>query len=195
MQKAYSCHFDPSSVWYNGNFGAYGLYSHKENGTAFGFDDLNGEKINMKEIIQVFELDFKDLTAGSFGLLPKDRFFKWNGDKVGKSECGKWHTVEFVATVPSVLYNSSDSSVTKRIDLRYSMLFGIPPSELLAKHDLKPWHELKLQGKGFIRQVAPKITLVFGAILVDTPQGVKLVGEITRTMKLAFDKHIETITQ
>lgn len=125
------------------------------------------------------------MTAGAFGCKPADRFFSLNSFTAKKLD--KWNLVEFNATVPSVLYDSTDCSIT--IDPRYSAVFGIPPHELVVKAG-KSWQKVNLKGKVFIRQVAPKITLVYGAVLAaDHAKCDALIDEILQLMTPAFEAH------
>jgi len=177
-----STYYDPTSPWYNVFYGAYGIRSHKLDGTAWGFN-VDGTP-NIAELLTIPELDYNFLTAGELGCPPEKMCFKMGTTTLGKY--GGWHSVEAKATIPSGLHNVHDAV---KPDLAYYVVFGMPHAKLLeegGKH--QSYEPVAMKGHLFFAEIKPKITLVWGGMTPDTPEGHKLLDQIIGAMKVEYNK-------
>jgi hypothetical protein len=171
-----SCYYDPGSAWYNVFYGAYGIRSYKDQGVAWGFKS-NGDP-DYDEMLKVPELDYNDLTAGALGCPPEKRCFK--GKFLDQNIRNGWAWADVQATIPSGLHDAKEAVKKNAVDLTYYPVFGIPdPAFLAGKSSYEP---VDMRGQMFFKQAAQNITLVWGGMCPNTPEGQELLKTIIDTM-------------
>lgn len=168
-----SSYYDPNSAWYNVFYGAYGIRSYKPDGVAWGYKSPGVPDYD--EILKVPALDYNDLTAGPLGCPPQKRCFK--ATKVTPSKKNGWDFAEVEATIPSGLHHVRDAVDP---DLTYYAVFGVPDDTFLAGRT--SYEPVKMRGQMFFREVAPRITLVWGGMCPDSPAGSELLQTIIGAM-------------
>ena len=171
---ACSSYYVPDSPWYNVFYGAYGIRSHKQDGAAWGYDK-SGKPL-FDEITQIPFIDYNFLTAGELGCPPDKMCFRIDKQAPGKH--GRWDTVDAYATIPSGLHHPRDAVDP---NLEYYMVFGLPDDSLLdgGRQSYEP---VKMHGTMLFRQVQPQVTLVWGGMCPDTPEGNALLAKIIAAM-------------
>jgi len=174
-----SSYYDPGSPWYNVFYGAYGVRSKENDGSWWGYDAAGN--VNFDEMLAVPELDYNVLTAGQLGCPPAKRIFQVLDKRTGTT--GSWNRGEIVAMVPSGLHRPPDAV---NANPTYYSIFGFPDPDLPGN---RPSYEpVKMRGEIFFRKVADissseRITLVWGAMCPDTPDGNALLRKIIDSMK------------
>ena len=175
-----SLYFDPASPWYNVIYGAYGLRSHKRDGSAWGFN-LDGSP-NWDEFFQVSAVDYNFLTAGQFGCPPNQMTFEIHSRTTGIDH--GWFYAQTVATIPSGLH---DFRATLGNPEAY-LLYGIPsPAYLTGGH--QPYEPVAMRGHVFLRQMTfgpYPISLAWGVTCPDTPAGNALRGSIITALAQSY---------
>ncbi len=170
-----SSYFNPYSPWYNVFYGAYGLRSHKPDGTAWGFR-ANG-RVNMEEMLEVPWLDYNFLTAGGLGCPPSRMCFRVEQVKEGKE--GAWHMMEVACVVPSGLHRMKDAVSP---DLGYYAVFGVPEESFLSSQR-ESYEPVKMRGRMYFRPLDERTTLVWGGLCPDTPEGQRLFTTIEQALR------------
>jgi hypothetical protein len=169
-----SSYFDPESPWYNVFYGAYGVRSHKQDGSRWGF--RRDGRPHLDEMLEVPWLDYNFLTAGSLGCPPARMCFR-----VEEATCdreGPWHTAEVCCVIPSGLHRMRDA-VTP--DLTYYAVFGVPEERYLS-NQRESYEPVRMRGKMYFRPVAERMTVVWGGLCPDTPDGQRLFNSILDEM-------------
>ncbi|WP_224363679.1 hypothetical protein [Hyalangium versicolor] len=169
-----SSYFDPNSPWYNVFYGAYGVRSHKRDGSPWGF--RGDGRPNVDEMLEVPWLDYNFLTAGNLGCPPSRMCFQVEDVREGKE--GFWHTAEVACIIPSGLHRMKDA-VTP--DLTYYAVFGVPEEHFLSSQR-ESYEPVRMRGKMYFRPVAERTTLVWGGLCPDTPDGQRLFNSILEGM-------------
>jgi hypothetical protein len=170
-----SNYFNPNSPWYNVFYGAYGIKSYKPDGSAWGFHPDGSA--NFDELIQVPFTDYNFLTAGELGCPPDKMCFEAGPPTLSK--WGQWEMADCTATIPSGLHHLNDAV---KPNLEYYAVFGRPEESFLVG-GRQSYEPVQMHGKMFWRQVAPKITLVWGGMCQATPSGDALLNKIVDAMK------------
>ncbi len=176
-----SSYYVPDRPWYNVFYGAYGVRSREADGSWWGYDAAGN--VQVKEMLEVPELDYNVLTAGQLGCPPEKQIFQVLETKT--STVGAWDRGEVVAMVPSGLHRLKDAILGGANPTYYS-IFGFPDSDLIGS---RPSYEpVKMRGEMFFRRVTEatgndRITLVWGAMCPDTSDGNALLQKIIGAMK------------
>jgi hypothetical protein len=173
-----SNYYVPDGAWYNVFYGTYGILSHKPDGTWWGYD-ADG-KPDFDEMLRVPQLDYNVLTAGQLGCPPEKRSFKILDLKTSK--VGDWDRGDAVAQIPSGLHRWKDSL---RADPLYYTIFGYPDQMLIGNRE--SYEPVTMRGQLFFRRLTEvqggdRITMVFGAMCPDTPEGNALLKKIIDTL-------------
>jgi hypothetical protein len=175
-----SSYFDPESPWYNVFYGAYGVRSHKPDGSPWGFR-RDGQP-HLDEMLEVPWLDYNFLTAGSLGCPPSRMCFRVEEATSGRE--GPWHTAEVSCIIPSGLHRLKDA-VTP--DLTYYAVFGVPEERYLSSQR-ESYEPVRMRGKMYFRPVAERMTLVWGGLCPDTPDGQRLFNSILDEMTPLYQR-------
>ncbi|MFL5344088.1 MAG: hypothetical protein ACJ8AT_04810 [Hyalangium sp.] len=169
-----SSYFDPGSPWYNVFYGAYGVRSHKLDGSPWGF--RSDGRPNLDELLEVPWLDYNFLTAGCLGCPPSRMCFRVEDVKSDKE--GAWHTAEIACIVPSGLHRMKDAVAP---DLTYYAVFGVPEERYLSSQR-ESYEPVRMRGKMYFQPIAERTTLVWGGLCPDTPDGQRLFNSILEAM-------------
>jgi hypothetical protein len=177
-----SYYYDRDSPWYNTFYGAYGIRAHKHDGLPWGFKDPQGRTPDLDEVLKVPECDYNVLTAGELGCPPAKRVFRVL-NKTPPATWKSWFFSEVTAEVPSGLHDLPDAVNANPL---YYIVFGFPDSDLSKK--ASSYEPVRMWGQMFFRlaDVADKITLCWGGMAPDTPDGRKLAQSIIDAMKLLY---------
>lgn len=169
-----SRYFDPRSPWYNVFYGAYGIRSHKSDGSPWGFR-ADGS-IALDELLDVPALDYNFLTAGRLGCPPRRRCFRV--EEVVSSRHHSWHVADVSCVIPSGLHRMREAVSP---DLTYYAVFGLPEEAWLAGR--VSYEPVRMRGRMYFQPVGDGLTLVWGGLAPDTVEGRKLMGSIVETME------------
>gem|GEM_PF-1559025 len=171
-------YYDPDSPWYNVFYGAYGILSHKPDGSHYGYDTQG--TASFPEMLAVPELDYNVLTAGQLGCPPAKRIFTVRS--LTTSREGRWDRGDVVAQVPSGLHHPRDALDAN--PLWYS-IFGFPDPRLAAGH--ASYEPVEMRGTMYFRPVSEvaslRLTLVWGAMCPDTAPGNALLAQILAALR------------
>jgi hypothetical protein len=170
----FSSYFLPDSPWYNVFYGAYGIRSHKRDGSAWGFGPDGTPRID--EILEVPFVDYNFLTAGELGCPPDRMCFEVLEHREGTQ--GRWQTCDAVAVVPSGLHRPHEAVDPNP---EYDFVFGAPDAWLLGPTRAS-YEPVRMRGRLHYAVVAPKITLVWGGMCPDTAAGAQLLTQILAAM-------------
>jgi len=174
--KCCSRYYDPDSPWYNVFYGAYGILSHKADGSCWGYDAAG--RPNHQELLEVPKLDYNYLTAVQLGCPPAKLRFKVKDLTPDKR--GRWDHAELLVTVPSGLHHPEDAV---NANPTYYTIFGVPhPDVVKASPSYEP---VDLRGHAFFRratEAAEPITIAWGAAAPDTPAGVMLLDQLVTAL-------------
>ncbi len=170
-----SRYFDPKSPWYNVFYGSYGIRSYKLDGAAWGFDAQGHPK--MEEILEVPFVDYNMLTAGELGCPAEKMCFQLKTPPTPRLE-GRWYAADCEVTVPSGLHRLDDA---RSPNLSYYAAFGVPSVEYSNGH--ASYEPVAMKGTMHFRQVAPRITVVWGALCPATEAGQTLHQRIVNAMR------------
>ena len=173
-----SDYYVPDSPWYNVFYGTYGILSHKPDGTWWGYH--SDGKPDFEQMLRVPELDYNVLTAGQLGCPPDKRIFKVLELSTGK--VGAWDRGDVVTQIPSGLHRWNEAFGA---DPFYYSIFGFPDQKLLGNR--QSYEPVRMRGQMFFRRVTEvqngdRITLVWGAMCPDTPEGNALLKKIIDTL-------------
>src|SRR6266481_249114 len=162
-----SAYYDPQSPWYNVFYGAYGVLSHKPDGTYWGYDGAGAPDVD--EMLEVPKADYNDLTAGQLGCPPTKRIFAVKSKKT--STKGRWDHADVTAVVPSGLHNLGEAWHANPM---YYVIFGFPDPELAKGHD--SYERVDMAGEMFFQRLpttaaGDRITLAWGGMCPDTAAG------------------------
>jgi hypothetical protein len=177
-----SSYYDPRSPWYNVFYGAYGILSHKRDGTYWGFK-ADGTP-NYEEMFEIPELDYNYLTAGQLGCPPAKQHFEVLEQHPGT--VGAWSLTEAVCKVPSGLHHLEDSLHANPL---YYSIFGYPDQKLIGNHE--SYEPVTMRGQTFFRKATTeddkdKITLTWGAMCPDTEAGQALLKTIIAALRQVY---------
>ncbi|QSQ20631.1 hypothetical protein JY651_36155 [Pyxidicoccus parkwayensis] len=167
-------YFNPKSPWYNVFYGAYGVRSYKRNGSAWGFK--SDGRPDVEEMLEVPHLDYNFLTAGELGCPASRMCFEVLDVALGRE--GAWHTADVACLIPSGLHRVEDAEAP---DLTYYAVFGVPEEDYLAG-GRESYEPVRMRGRMYWRPVAERLTLVWGGLCPETPEGQKLMHTIIDTM-------------
>ena len=167
-------YFNPKSPWYNVFYGAYGVRSYKRNGAPWGFK--SDGRPDVEEMLEVPHLDYNFLTAGELGCPASRMCFEVLDVAQGRE--GPWHTADVACRIPSGLHRVEDAEAP---DLTYYAVFGVPEEDYLAG-GRESYEPVRMRGRMYWRPVAERLTLVWGGLCPDTPEGQKLMRTIIDTM-------------
>ena len=169
-----SRYFDPRSPWYNVFYGAYGIRSHKPDGAPWGFR-ADGS-VALDELLDVPALDYNFLTAGRLGCPPPRRCFRVEELVPGRHH--SWHVAEVSCVIPSGLHRRREAVSP---DLSYYAVFGLPEEEWVSGRE--SYEPVRMRGRMFFKPVGERLTLVWGGLTPDTPEGQKLMGNVIEAME------------
>lgn len=168
--RDYASYFVPDSPWYNVFYGAYGIRSHKRDGSAWGFGP-DGSPC-LEELLEVPALDYDFLTAGELGCPPDRMCFQLLEQRQGA--LGRWVTCDAVAMVPSGLHRPHEAVDPNP---EYDLAFGTPDPWLLDANRAS-YEPVRMRGRLHFAIAAPRITLVWGAMCPDTAEGNALLAQL-----------------
>jgi hypothetical protein len=171
-----SAYYDPRSPWYNVIYGAYGLRSYKRDGSAWGF--RRDGTPDFDEFIEVTTIDYNFLTAGQFGCPAAKMCFA--GSYQALPPENGWSVAATQAVIPSGLHNFVD---TLGNPMAY-VIYGVPSPSLLVGHD--EFEPVPMRGQVYLRQMTSgpqPISLAWGALCPDTPDGRALLDAILAVMR------------
>ncbi|MFP2932094.1 hypothetical protein ACLESO_44410 [Pyxidicoccus sp. 3LG] len=169
-----SDYFNPHSPWYNVFYGAYGVRSHKRNGSPWGFK--SDGRPDVDEMLEVPQLDYNFLTAGELGCPASRMCFEVL--EVAQGRAGAWHTADVACIIPSGLHRVEDAQAP---DLTYYAVFGVPEEDYLAGGRAS-YEPVRMRGRMYWRPVADRLTLAWGGLCPDTAEGQALMRTILETM-------------
>jgi hypothetical protein len=167
-------YFNPHSPWYNVFYGAYGVRSYKRNGSPWGFK--RDGRPDVDEMLEVPQLDYNFLTAGELGCPASRMCFEVLEVAPGRE--GPWHTADVACLIPSGLHRVEDAESP---DLTYYAVFGVPEEDYLAG-GRESYEPVRMRGRMYWRPVAERLTLVWGGLCPDTPDGQRLMHTIIDAM-------------
>jgi hypothetical protein len=159
--------YDPDSGWHNVLFGAYAIRSKEADGSAWGYGADGAPDFG--QLFQIFSVDYDVLTAGQFGCPPQEMCFRVDqcttGTETAPGTSIVWDSADVFATVPSLLH---DFRTTLRTPQSY-MVYGVPDPRFLAGR--QPFQPVAMQGRMYMRRVAPQVTLAWGTLCPVTDAG------------------------
>ncbi|WP_141617870.1 hypothetical protein [Myxococcus sp. AB036A] len=169
-----SNYFNPHSPWYNVFYGAYGIRSYKRDGSPWGF--TRDGRPDLDEMLEIPRLDYNFLTAGELGCPASKMCFEVLDVRQGRE--GPWHMAEVSCIIPSGLHRVQDAQAP---DLTYYAVFGVPEEDYLVG-GRESYEPVRMRGRMYFRPVAERLTLVWGGLCPDTPDGQRLMGAIVDAM-------------
>ncbi|MFP2910944.1 hypothetical protein ACLESD_39095 [Pyxidicoccus sp. 3LFB2] len=167
-------YFNPHSPWYNTFYGAYGVRSYKRDGSPWGFRRDGSPHVD--EMLEVPQLDYNFLTAGELGCPASRMCFEVLDVAQGRE--GAWHLADVTCLIPSGLHRLEDAQAP---DLTYYALFGVPEEDYLAGGRTS-YEPVRMRGRMYWRPVAERLTLAWGGLCPDTPEGQGLMRTIVEAM-------------
>jgi hypothetical protein len=176
--KCCSRYYDPTSPWYNVFFGAYGILSHKKDGSCWGYD-ADG-KADYDEFFKVPALDYNYLTAAQLGCPPDKMIFDVK-QMSAPDKKGRWDWARMVVTVPSGRHHPPNPLKANAL---YYTVFGPPHKGVVG--NAPSYEPVDLHGEAYFRRVTEArepITLAWGAAAPDTEPGRALLGELIAALK------------
>jgi hypothetical protein len=175
--KCCSRYYDPTSPWYNVFFGAYGILSHKKDGSCWGYDSAGNP--NYAELLEVPKLDYNYLTAGQLGCPPQKMCFEVKTSTPGRK--GRWDWAGLSVKVPSGRHHVPDAINANPL---YYTIFGPPNEDVVGK--AASYEPLDLCGEAYFRRVTEArepITLAWGAAAPDTAAGRALLAQLIAALQ------------
>ncbi|NTX06541.1 hypothetical protein HUA75_32735 [Myxococcus sp. CA040A] len=169
-----SDYFNPHSPWYNVFYGAYGVRSYKRDGNPWGF--RSDGRPDVEEMLEIPRLDYNFLTAGELGCPASRMCFEVREVTTGRQ--GAWHSADVACVIPSGLHRTEDADAP---DLSYYAVFGMPEEDYLAG-GRESYEPVAMRGRMYWRPVADRLTLVWGGLCPDTPEGQSLMHGIIDAM-------------
>ncbi len=169
-----SDYFNPHSAWYNTFYGAYGIRSYKRDGSPWGFRRDGSPDVD--EMLEVPQLDYNFLTAGELGCPASRMCFDVLDVSLGRE--GAWHFADVTCVIPSGLHRLEDAEAP---DLTYYAVFGVPEEAYLLGRE--SYELVRMRGRMFWRPVAERLTLAWGGLCPDTPEGQDLMRTIVDAMR------------
>ncbi|MCP3100965.1 hypothetical protein LZ198_19000 [Myxococcus sp. K15C18031901] len=169
-----SDYFNPFSPWYNVFYGAYGLRSYKRDGNPWGL--RSDGRPDVEEMLEIPRLDYNFLTAGELGCPASRMCFEVLDVELGRQ--GAWHHADVGCVIPSGLHRLQDADAP---DLTYYAVFGVPEEDYLMG-GRESYEPVRMRGRMYWRPVAERLTLAWGGLCPDTPDGQALMRTILDTM-------------